>query len=308
MQMLAELTKNQLAKIAEDKDIAISDNWSKDEICEEIARHLSKDEVERLIIKYSKIKVEEEVIEEQIKRKRVRTTLEAEKAEVAREKAFKYPRQDTMIVQLIKCCDGRGIHKQIIQKVSQDYEIGIEMHGKTIDLHYQRPELLRFLYTIFLSQSGERSLQYRFANYLLWKDHRVKQIELEKPITGFSGNVYKVDVYGFDPQEAYDVYVECRGKSVDADDIKEIKQEVEDIAKEGKYSFDRVILVCENYKPAAIRAINAEVIKLPDKNGIGKHLVRLQPKMQRIVTAIGGVNRQIELYQERKPSEFVKIK
>ena len=172
-----------------------------------------------------------------------------------------------MIVQLLSVCNHRGIHPEVLKKISRESGIPLEMKGEQIALHVQKPEFLRKLYTIFRVPSSGRNLQYRFANYILWEDPKVKTIEIEKPVSGKSGNAYRIDVYAYDPDSDYDILVECRGTPVSDDDVKEIVEEVKDIAEDGKYLFDRIIIATNKpVSDSAIRGVKTRVIRMPKES------------------------------------------
>ena len=83
------------------------------------------------------------------------------------------------------------------------------------------------------------------------------------------------------------------------DDVKEIVEEVKDIAEDGKYLFDRIIIATNKpVSDSAIRGVKTRVIRMPKESykkyqmiyGIAKRLIQEE--------------KYVEIYREKEPGTF----
>jgi len=298
-EILAKLTKNQLMKLCEDKDIVISKAWSKDKLCEEIAKNFTKGEVERLVAKYSNVRLEEEVVEEEIKRKTVRRTMEAEEAQVVMEKVD--------LGKLLSLLERMNLGKEwvIDQIKNRGIRIPIRAGMTTYEILQECPEnFVSYLYDILHGPKTGRGLEIRFSEWLKRNDKKVTKLLEKNPdavrirdrVTGRSGVEHEIDVHvHVEPKEVmgivifkgYEVFVECKDqvKPVDVNVVAEFKGIVEDICKGQEIYPNRVIIVTSSkFTPAAIRFAEHNPLEFEESREV-----------------------PIELFEERALGQYVRI-
>jgi hypothetical protein len=301
-EVLAELTKNQLMKLCEDKDIAISKAWSKDKLCEEIAKNFTKDEVERLVAKYSKIRLEEEVVEEEIKRKTVRRAMEAEGAEVVMEKVD--------IGKLLSLLERMNLGKQWVIDRIKDRGIRIPIRAgmTTYEILQECPEnFISYLHAILQGPKTGRGLEIRFSEWMKRNISEVAKLLEKNPdavrirdqVTGASGVEHEIDVYvhaepkkvmGVTTYKGYNAFVECKEQKVDVDVVSGFKGVVEDICKGKDICPDRVIIVTSSkFTPAATKFAEHNPLKFE---------VGFLEESREV---------PIELFEERELGQYVRI-
>jgi ribosomal protein L7Ae-like RNA K-turn-binding protein len=305
-EVLAELTKNQLKKLCEDKGIVISKAWSKDELCEEIAKNFTKDEVRRLVARYSKIRLEEEVVEEEIKRKTVRRAMEAEGAQLVTEKVD--------VGKLLSLLERMNLGKQwVIDRIKdRGIRIPIKPGMTTYEILQECPEsFVSYLRDVLQGPKMGIGLELRFSEWMKRNVSEVTEllekfpdaVRIREYVTGASGVAHEVDVYvhaepkrimGITTFRGYNAFVECKDQKVDVDVVSGFRGVVEDICKGQSICPDRVIIVTSSkFTPAATKFAEHNPLKFEGLTWGG-----FLEETKEV---------PIELFEERELGQYVRI-